>query len=249
MHESSLYERNSFITLTYDDEHLPPGNTLVLKHFQDFMKRLRKQFGTNIRYLHCGEYGEKFGRPHYHALIFNFDFDDKEPFFVKNGHTNYTSDTLQALWPFGHSVVGELTYESAAYVSRYTTKKNLRNYRLMDNPEAAIRGQLPGETRKINEYITMSRRPGLGRGWLEKFQQDVYPDDYVLKDGKKLPPPRYYDSVFELDNPEQFEKIKRARMHKAKQNACESSPERLSVKERLQYKRLERLQRDLTNDS
>ena len=77
VHESQLYEKNCFITLTYNNDFIPPGNTLVVKHFQDFMKRLRKKYGDGIRFFHCGEYGEKTGRPHYHAILFNHDFDDK----------------------------------------------------------------------------------------------------------------------------------------------------------------------------
>jgi len=266
MHEASLHTRNCFITLTYSDKHLPEYSSLRLADFQLFMKRLRRKFGENIRYLHCGEYGEKYGRPHYHALLFNLDFSDRIPFKKKNGHIQYVSDTLTERWGLGHAVVGDLTYESAAYVSRYTTKKNLRDYRLVGNSETPTRRELPrrekinllrdlsmnGHTPQIvkeQEYITMSRRPGLGRGWLEKFKNDVYPDDFVLKGNQKFQPPRYYDHVFELDNPEQFDKIKNARKQKAKQNACETTPERLAVKERLQYKRLEYLKRDLTHDT
>jgi len=87
----------------------------------------------------------------------------------------------------------------------------------------------------------MSRRPGLGRAWIEKYTNDVYPDDFVLKGTVKLPPPRYYDHVYELDNPKGFEQIKKARTLKAKQNACETTPERLAVKERLKYKQMQRL--------
>jgi len=74
MHEASLYERNCFITLTYSDEFLPNDRSVNVRHFQLFMKKLRKRFGPNIRFYHCGEYGEKTSRPHYHALLFNFDY-------------------------------------------------------------------------------------------------------------------------------------------------------------------------------
>ena len=89
VHEASSFQMNSFLTLTYDDAYLPSNSALVKKDFQDFMKRFRKKFqGFNaveykgkvtypIRYFHCGEYGETYGRPHYHACIFNFDFPDK----------------------------------------------------------------------------------------------------------------------------------------------------------------------------
>ena len=77
MHEASLYKRNCFITLTYSNEYLPPNMSLVKSDFQKFMKRLRKRCGSSVRYYYCGEYGENFGRPHYHAILFGFDFKDK----------------------------------------------------------------------------------------------------------------------------------------------------------------------------
>ena len=73
IHEASLHEDNCFITLTYDDAHLPTDLSLNVSHFQKFMKRLRKRFGEGIRFFHCGEYGENFGRPHYHACLFTSD--------------------------------------------------------------------------------------------------------------------------------------------------------------------------------
>ena len=74
-----MHEDNCFITLTYDDENIPWDGSLNKQHFQAFMKRLRwHNKEKKIRYFHVGEYGEQLSRPHYHALIFNHDFDDKE---------------------------------------------------------------------------------------------------------------------------------------------------------------------------
>ena len=98
-HEASLYDLNCFITLTYDPEHLPPDGSLVLDHFQRFMKRLRKRFGSGIRFFHCGEYGEKFARPHYHACLFNFDFPDKVLYTIRDEIRLYRSAILEELWP------------------------------------------------------------------------------------------------------------------------------------------------------
>ncbi len=79
MHEAQLHENNCFITLTYDNTHLPSDGSLHYKDFQLFIKRLRKKFGnTRIRYYMAGEYGENFGRPHFHACIFGHDFHDKK---------------------------------------------------------------------------------------------------------------------------------------------------------------------------
>ena len=85
VHESSLHEHNCFITLTYNDENLPLNGSLDLKHFQDFMKRLRKKVSVPIRYFHCGEYGSRLQRPHYHLLLFGLDFPDKKFWKMSRG--------------------------------------------------------------------------------------------------------------------------------------------------------------------
>ena len=103
MHEAQMYDRNCFVTLTYDDEHLPPNGSLNKRDFQLFMKRLRKRYGSGIRYYQCGEYGELLGRPHHHAILFNFDFDDKVLWSVRDGVRLYRSASLEQLWPHGYS--------------------------------------------------------------------------------------------------------------------------------------------------
>ena len=72
-HESQEHMFNSFVTLTYDDEHLPPDHKIHKEHLQNFFKRARHSF--KFRYLACGEYGEQTRRPHYHALIFGQNFN------------------------------------------------------------------------------------------------------------------------------------------------------------------------------
>ena len=77
MHEAEMQDNNSFITLTYDDQNLPRHGSLDKTHFQKFMKRMREHLSPlKIRFYHCGEYGEKYTRPHYHSLIFGYDFPD-----------------------------------------------------------------------------------------------------------------------------------------------------------------------------
>lgn len=183
MHEASLHEQNSFITLTYDDEHLPKDWSLQKSHFQNFMKRLRKSISHRVRYYHCGEYGDLNARPHYHALLFGHDFSDKRLHSERKEVRLFTSDQLQRLWPMGFSTIGEVTFESAAYVARYVMKK-------INGPAAEDHyyGRTP-------EYTTMSRRPGIAQKWYEKFKSDVYPRDYVVSRGFKSRPPRYYDNL------------------------------------------------------
>lgn len=190
MHEASLYEENSFITLTYNEQNLPSDGSLHLEHFQCFMKRLRKSVAPKrIRFYHCGEYGEKFSRPHYHSLLFGHDFRDKKYFSTRGDNTLFTSGSLSRLWPFGFSVIGDVTFESAAYVARYIMKKVTG-----EKAEAHYDGRAP-------EYTTMSRRPGIGAKWFEKFRSDVYPNDRVVVRGSYSRPPRFYDSLLGKDDP------------------------------------------------
>lgn len=220
VHEAQLHDHNSFITLTYDPENLPKSGSLIKKDFQDFMKRLRKHFSdTKIRYFHCGEYGENLGRPHYHACLFNLDFTDKKLWKQSDGGNLYVSETLSTIWGKGLCVTGAVTFDSAAYVARYITKKITGEL-----SEAHYQGRLP-------EYTTMSRRPGIGKNWYTKFQSDTYPSDSVISRGREMKPPKYYDKLFELDSPSEFVKVKRIR--KAGATAAEDHPDNSSARLRV----------------
>ena len=123
VHESRLYRDNCFLTLTYSDDNLPANGSLMPEHFTLFMKRLRFAYGEGIRFFMCGEYGEKLGRPHYHACLFNFDFPDKELHTISKGNRVYKSQALEKLWGLGHCWIGSVTPQSAAYVAGYVMKK------------------------------------------------------------------------------------------------------------------------------
>ena len=163
-HESMLHEQNCFVTLTYDDEHLP--SSLQVEDLQKFFRRLRDT-GNKLRYFACGEYGSRTRRPHYHALIFGMDFlGGAEPM----GSGQYFSPVLQAAWGKGHCSVGQLTMASACYVAGYVSKK-------MGDPDS---------------FQVMSRRPGIGHGWLDKFGMDIFRNDMVTIDGHDMPVPKRY---------------------------------------------------------
>lgn len=124
MHEAQMHDENCFLTLTYSDEHVPSSGSLDKGALQKFWKRLRKRFPERrIRYFACGEYGERLHRPHYHACVFGFDFPDRELFMMREGIPLYTSEALAQCWPFGFCSIGDVTFESAAYVARYACKK------------------------------------------------------------------------------------------------------------------------------
>lgn len=236
MHEAQMHENNCFITLTYSDEYLPKDGSLNKKHFQDFMKRLRQEFSdVRIRYYQCGEYGDNFSRPHYHACIFGLDFPDKR-FYKGTGEFKlYTSAILEKVWGMGHCPIGSLTFDSAGYVARYCTKKVNG-----DKAEAHYQGRQP-------EYSTMSRGSGIGTKWYEKFRSDCWPSDYLIVRGAKCKPPRFYDEKLRKEDPVLFEKIKQSRIENA--TDCEdNSHRRLLAREKCQQARFKKLIRSFEKD-
>lgn len=243
LHESKLHESNSFITLTYDDVHLPDRGSLNYRDFQLFAKRVRKRLGP-FRFYMCGEYGERTFRPHYHACLFGLDFPDKQ--FLKKtaaGSDIYTSEVLSSLWDAGHASIGQLTFESAAYVARYVTKKVTG-----DGAEAHYR-RTDSETGEIYEvepeFTRMSLKPGIGAGFFFKYGEEIYPRDYVVVNGSKAKPPRYYDVLLEAADSERFEDIKRIRQEANDPLDPNSHSDRLRVRETCTRARLSFKKRSL----
>lgn len=210
MHEAQMHRENSFLTLTYADEHLPEHGSLDRRAFPLFMKRLRKEFSdSKIRYFHCGEYGENLGRPHYHAAIFGTGFPDCVQWTVRGDYPTFRSRTLRRLWPYGFHEIGSLTFESAQYVARYILEKVTgdaaqEHYERVD--------EATGEVVQLEpEYVTMSLRPGIGATWFEAYKSDVFPADEVVSNGVARKPPRYYMTLLERSDPEMAKQVKRAR--------------------------------------
>lgn len=272
MHEVQMHEHNSWITLTYDNKNLPMDDSLKVEHFQKFMKLLREDVvqdrrkkrkdlayqrrylsstESNIRYFHCGEYGDNFGRPHYHACLFNVDFADKVHHKTVNGIPHYRSATLEKLWPKGISMIGQITFESAAYVARYTTKKVTGknayfHYNLVD----PLTGEILAERKP--EYATMSRRPGIGKKWYEKYKTDVFPSDFVVtRKGDKMiecRPPKAYLDWLEKESQKSYYEIKGVRKRESEKHAEEFSHDRLMVKEELAIRRFNETIRRIENE-
>lgn len=197
-HEQQMHDRSCFITLTYDDLNLPRFGQLVKRDLQLFFKRLRK-FSGPFRYVACGEYGELKRRPHFHAAIFGLDFaSDRIPYGEGiRGDPIFVSNSLASAWgksvfPMGHTV-GSLTFESAAYISRYITKRisgtGCSPLPLACDPES-------GELIMPNpEFLLMSK--GIGKSWFrEYFMTDVFPHARVItSQGSPAPVPRYYKDL------------------------------------------------------
>ena len=167
--EAKMHEQNCFITLTYSEENCPPDMSLQKRDFTNFIKRLRFNTGKKIRYYAAGEYGDLYSRPHYHACIFGWKPDDLVLYTVRNGVNLYLSETLLKAWQYqGYVTVGDVTFESAAYVARYVTKKITG-----DRAEEHYCGRQP-------EYTVMSRRPGIGAKFFERYSTDIYGKDFLV---------------------------------------------------------------------
>lgn len=244
MHESQMHTESCFVTLTYDDAHLPHDQGLHVEHFQEFILALRRSVSPKaVRYFHCGEYGDENLRPHYHALIFGHSFlDDRVPHSQVSGSPLYVSSALADLWGKGFCSIGEVSVASARYVARYAMKKvhppssshpTVLEHEVSEFVQRYQRvDEETGEAWFVRpEYITMSRRPGIGATWWDAFgRTDVTPLDEVVLEGRKYRPPRYYDE--KLPEPER-KMLKRRRRKLAEKRAEDLTPERLRVRERL----------------
>lgn len=215
-----------FVTLTYDDDHLPPvgplnpdfvdvpqyPGTLVPKDLQDWLKRLRidayrDRCETNIRFYGAGEYGSKSLRPHYHVILYGITFPDLQ-LYKRNvqGDPLYTSKWLSGTWQNGFAVVAPLSWRTAAYTARYVVKK--------------LRGEAGTECYDgfgvKPEFVRMSLKPGISMPWLLDHFDDVYASDSIVLppiDGHSqvCKPPRILDQVLKERNPDLYQSIKDAR--------------------------------------
>lgn len=231
MHEASMHEWNSFVTLTYKE--VPADGSLDYRDFQRFMRRLRKQRGY-ARFFACGEYGEMGGRPHFHAVLFGVRFGDAE--YLGKGESGaklYRSAELSSLWPLGHASVGEVTFESAAYVARYVVKK------------VTGAGAVAYYGGRVPEFARMSLRPGIGARWLRKFWSDVFPEGKVVSRGHVANAPRYYRKKFAERFPLLAAKVSFVQSERMLEDAVADDASRVSAKEKVAEARLAMLKRKL----
>lgn len=222
-HEMRLHAKNCFLTLTYDDEHVPWSSvtgeqTLHKRDLQLFWKSLRKKFpDVKIRYFAAGEYGDLSNRPHYHAIVFGFMPDDLVLIGLsRDGFYYYKSDILKEVWDNrGNVLVANCSFDTCAYVARYVLKK-LNGDQGKEKYEGIEK-----------EFCNMSRRPGIGAEWFKKHSGDVYPYDEVVicENGKTrmVRPPRYYDNLYDVGSHDSLLAIKEKRVANAERHAEENS--------------------------
>lgn len=222
--EAQDWSDNYFITLTYADEHLPTWNTvnrdtgelmtvktLQPKHTQQFMKNLRNYYKynyghDNIRFYACGEYGELTQRPHYHLIIFNLPIIDLIPAERNEGGQLYTSEIIEKIWKKGRIRIAEVNWHTAAYTARYMTKK-------WKGPSTEEHYEKKGT---IPEFARMSLKPGIAYKYYDVNHNKFYVDDEIIITGannksQAIKPMKYYDRLFDMENPEEMKKIKEKR--------------------------------------
>lgn len=212
LHELQYWDCASFLTLTLEDQHLTfrPGAiapTLVKRDLQLFFKRLRKHIEPRkISYMACGEYGEDNGRPHYHVILYGENFADDRVFFERSGDNDlYTSPTLDHLWEYkGLAVIGDVTFDSANYVAGYTVKK-------LNGKQGAAAYENQG---RIPPFGLSSRRPAIGKRWIEDYKSEALQHDSVIVNGHQQMLPRYYDEYIKRCDAGTYYDLKRARMAK-----------------------------------
>ena len=196
--EASLYppEEVFFITLTYDDAHLPivakngtVSSTLVKRDVQLFMKSLREAIYPNrIRFFASGEYGDKTNRPHYHLIIFGLKLDDLSFYKKSQNFIYYNSPFIERIWSKGFVVVTLANYQTMNYTARYVVKK----LRGADSSIYSLSGIMP-------PFALMSNRPGIGAGAYDPSYFDK--SCIILPGGKSASIPRYFKKIFERLDP------------------------------------------------
>jgi hypothetical protein len=216
-HEAQLHTESSFVTLTYDDEHLPPHNGLNYADLQKFWKRLRKAIGP-LRYYAVGEYGDQTHRPHYHACIFGHAFTANRTIVRQQPTLLWTNPVLEAAWGLGHVSVGALTFQTAQYTASYVTKKlnNKRRYVRLDEETGEL---VP----LVQPRAFMSLRPAVAKTWLSRFGKQIYHHDQVVIEGRPQKPPKYYDKWLASTAPERAEQIKEKRKEQSQKLSTEQA--------------------------
>lgn len=195
-HESQLYEENAFVTLTYSDDKLPDKNSLCKKDVQKFYKRLRASLRpSRIRHFTAGEYGDRTQRPHYHAIIFNYWPSDSKTYKKTDAGTLFTSEGLEKIWGKGFVVIGICNYETASYTASYVTKK-------ITGPDSKM---YYGP--KEPPFALMSRRPGIGNNWYNIYGDDTFKHNFVVVNGHKRVPPRYYRNKLKESDPKLYQQL------------------------------------------
>ncbi|UDN67606.1 replication initiator protein [robinz microvirus RP_71] len=233
---------------THAHEIQPEVASLSKADLHAFTQRLnsdvRRRSGKGVKYYACGEYGDRTNRPHYHIAIYGEDFTDDRIYWkrAQSGNNLYRSSRLARLWPHGDADIGDLTFESAAYIARYILKK-ITGTKALDH---YLRTNERGEQYWLTpEFNVMSRRPGIAKEWITKYKDDVYPHDHVISRGYPAKPPRYYDKYLEEVDPYLLTELKLLREDKATLQEADNTNARLETREIVALAKLNQTKRSL----
>lgn len=269
--ETKSWKQNWFVTITYDDENMTTleetkdqneitywnngtwNGTLVPKELTQFIKNVRqimkrKYNEDNIRFMACGEYGEEGQRPHYHIIFFNLNLPTDTFFEPKiiNKETYFRNKIIEQAWTKGISNISEATWNNIAYTARYITKK-------VNGKTSSEHYASKGQTK---EFLRVSRAPGIGRYYYDEKKEEIYKNDEIIivnKEGAiSTKPPKYFDKLYEKDNPEHWKEIKAKRIRMAKMNAKLEDQthsltrlNHLAIKERTKASKVQTLKRSM----
>lgn len=272
VHESRLWDSNLFITLTYNDKHLPKNYSLEPRDLQLFWKRLRKWvFSPNglgrvpeyevvdgkkivvngVRYYAAGEYGEHTGRPHYHAIVFNLELPDLVPVGIgRDGHIVYKSAILERLWSVPRKVLldgkKDVIYDPIGHVGIGTVTFESAGYVARYVMKKIYGPDAPAHYGlRVPEFSRSSNRPGIGANWFIEFADEVARNGFVLINGHKNPVPRYYLKRMEKTNYENYLTYKKNRDIIVLRNkgSPDKTDERLADREKVLLHRISQLKR------
>lgn len=229
VHESKMHKDSCFLNLTYDDAHYPEDGCVSVEDMQKFMKRLRWEYRPKpLRYFLSAEYGPRTWRAHYHSLIYGLWPSDAKHWSGSGDTRLWNSPTVDRVWGKGRCLFGRVTFESAQYCAGYVIEKVngdlAPSHYLRPHP-------LTGELVQLTPpFALMSRKPGIGARFLEKYETDIYPrGEVVLRGGVKLAPPRFYDEWFRKRNPDAAEDMAIVRELRAYERRWDRTTERLAV--------------------
>lgn len=207
----SYYKKDmgsSFITLTYDDDYLPPNGSLSRHEAQNFLKRLREHlsrsnfptrsfylFGRerhvpDFKYFICGEYGDKDSRPHYHAIIFGVDSSILKPF-------------LRKTWKKGFFQCSDVSNARVRYCMKYMDKQYNTNTAYWNKDDTIDLFEQP--------FSLMSH--GIGLDFLYSIKKDIYENGGIPSNGSIVPLSPYYSKLLGVDS---FNYLSVLRTHKRK---------------------------------
>lgn len=257
MHEKRMHAKSCFLTLTYSPEHLPKYGSLIRDAVPEFNKRLRDYLNyPQLSFFYCGEYGDMLHRPHYHEIVFGYDPPDKKFWKRVRGNDYFTSEILNARWGLGNVVIGNVDFDSAAYVARYTLKKQKRSDKVIGSFECPVTGEYHDArlgdvfssdifTRELQKrlpvFAGMSTNPAIGLRFIEAFPDDVFAEMSTVFKTHEFALPRYYLKRLEKVNPAKYLAFK------ATQKLFSKPPDfvRLKAREEIVLSRIKPLTRSL----